>query len=131
MALQRILCIDDDPDIRTLVEIALSTVAGYDVLVCRSAKDALERIGSFRPDVILLDVMMPECDGPATLCALKERNGGVDFPTIYFTGVADADNDARLSGSGAAAIIAKPFDPLTLGGEIREIYERFTETNGP
>lgn len=130
MALQRILCIDDDPDIRALLEIALSTVAGFDVLACSSAEEALKHIRGFQPDLVLLDVVMPGRDGPETMHALRRHDDGCEYPTVYFTGLADADANARLEASGAIAIIAKPFDPLSLGEEIREIYDRFTDAHG-
>jgi len=124
MALQRILCVDDDPDVRTLLEIGLSLVAGFDVVTCGSAREAAGAIEEFAPDLVILDDRMPITGGERTMKILQERSGLNDIPTIFLTALARPEDVDRLSACGAIAVISKPFDPMTLGDEIRRTYKQ-------
>ena len=119
MTRQKILCVDDDPDTRNLLTIALSTVAGFDALVCGSAREAIAALPGFRPDLVLLDDRMPGAGGAETMELLKEQVHGRDVPVVFLTAMADRRNIERLSALGARAVLTKPFDPMTLGEEIR------------
>ncbi len=122
--LKRIMHVDDDPDILEVARLALEGVKGFEVASCSGWREAVETAPAFRPDLFLLDVMMPEKTGPETLEELRKLPGLQDTPTIYMTAKVDRDTIRELEESGALAIISKPFDPLTLGDEIQEEWEK-------
>ena len=121
--LERIMFVDDDPDIRTVGLIALETVGGFTVRPCSSGNEALENVGAFNPDLILLDVMMPEMDGPATLHALRALPEGSDIPVVFFTAKTQRGDIEQLSELGALGVLAKPFDPMTLASELGVLWD--------
>lgn len=124
-ALGRILYVEDEPDIQTVARLALEMVGGYQVEVCSSGREALERVAQFKPDLILLDVMMPEMDGPSTLEALREQEATADTPVIFVTAKVQSQEIAQYKAMGALDVIAKPFDPMGLPKEIEEIWNRY------
>ena len=123
-SLERVLHVDDEADIREVAKLALEAVGGLTVLSCASADDAVGKAQAFRPDVILLDVMMPGTDGPATLKVLRGLDGLGDVPAIFMTAKAGADEQAALVAHGAIGVVAKPFDPMKLADEVRAIVLR-------
>ena len=122
--LERVLHVDDEADIREVAKLALEAVGGFTVLSCASADDAAGKVRAFRPDVILLDVMMPGMDGPAALKMLRGLDGLGDVPAIFMTAKVGADEKATLIAHGAAGVVAKPFDPMTLADEVRAIVSK-------
>ena len=129
--LERIMFIDDDPDIRTVGLIALETVGGFNVQPCASGQEALQNLSAFNPDLILLDVMMPDMDGPATLQALRAMPEGADIPVVFFTAKTQRADVEQLSELGALGVLAKPFDPMTLASEIGVLWgEQGTASSG-
>jgi two-component system, OmpR family, response regulator len=128
--LQRILVVEDDPDILTIAKIALETLGGFTVLACTSAADALAGLPAFSPDLVLLDVMMPGMDGPTAFAALRALPAGGRVPVIFVTAKVQAQEVARYLEMGAADVIAKPFDPLALADQVRAIWSRSRQT-GP
>src|SRR3954463_8777109 len=84
-ALSRILFVEDDPDIQVVATLALESLGGFAVLACGTGTDALARFAEFAPDLVLLDVMMPGLDGPATLEALRRLPGGGGVPVVFMT----------------------------------------------
>lgn len=123
--LERILYVEDEPDIQTVARLALETIGGYQVEICSSGREALERVGPFDPDLILLDVMMPEMDGPTTLQALRDREETAGIPVIFVTAKVQSEEIAQYKLMGALDVIAKPFDPMGLPKEIEEIWNRY------
>ncbi len=123
-SLQRILYVEDDPDIQAVARLALEAVGGFTVALCGSGREALETAEAFAPDLLILDVMMPELDGPATLQALRRRPALAGVPAIYMTAKTHPGDLARLRAQGAVDIITKPFDPMRLPDQIREIWNR-------
>ncbi|HYX25035.1 MAG TPA: response regulator [Thermoanaerobaculia bacterium] len=121
-ALQRILFVEDDPDIQVVATMALEALGGFHVLACASGAEALSRFGDFAPDLVLLDVMMPGMDGPATLTALRRLPGAAATPVVFMTARVQAHEVALYREMGAAEVIAKPFDPMTLSANVREIW---------
>lgn len=122
MALQKILLVEDEPDIRAVAEIALESVGGFSVRLCADGAAALAALPGFAPDLVMLDVMMPGMDGPATLVELRKLPAGAKVPVIFMTAKvqqAEIDGYRKL---GAAGVIPKPFDPMTLAERVREIW---------
>jgi two-component system, OmpR family, response regulator len=120
-SLRRILFVEDDPDIQTVATMALESLGGFSVLACGSGAEALSRLDGFAPDLVLLDVMMPGMDGPATLAALRQRPAGV-VPVVFMTARVQAHEVAQYRRMGAADVIAKPFDPMALSETVRTIW---------
>ena len=123
-ALRRILLVEDDPDVQVVAEFALSSVGGFSVEVCGSAREALDRVEGFAPDLILLDVMMAGMDGPSTLLALRQLPATADTPVVFMTAKVQSHETARYRELGSLAVISKPFDPTTLADTLRAIWSR-------
>jgi CheY-like chemotaxis protein len=115
----RILIIDDEADIRRIAHLALGRVGAMDVLEATSGADGLRQAEDNRPDAILLDVMMPGLDGPSTLAALRSNPATANIPVIFLTAKAMLSELERLRAMGAAGVLTKPFDPMTLAGQVR------------
>jgi two-component system OmpR family response regulator len=119
--LRRILFVEDDPDIQVVATMALESLGGFTVLACGSGAEALSRFDEFAPELVLLDVMMPGMDGPATLAALRQLpSGGV--PVVFMTARVQAHEIADYRQMGAVDVIAKPFDPMTLAATVQAIW---------
>lgn len=117
----KILHVDDEPDIRDIAEMSLELDPQFDVDSAASAAAALERIDIAKPDIILLDVMMPGMDGPGLFQVLRQNCGTSDIPVIFMTAAAQSSRIDELMELGAIGVISKPFDPISLPGEIRSL----------
>lgn len=126
--LNRILYVEDEPDIRAVAELSLETVGGFQVLLCASGQEALEVVDDFAPDLVLLDVMMPGMDGPAVLEALRSRPGFAATPVAFMTAKIQPSEVAYYKRLGAIDVISKPFDPMTLPDRIREVWAQYQQT---
>lgn len=122
--LSRIMMVEDEPDIQNVAKLALELVGGFEVTICSSGAEALETVDGAGPELILLDVMMPGMDGPATLKALRERPSARAIPVVFMTAKVQPDEVAEYKTLGAADVIPKPFDPMTLADQVREIWDR-------
>ncbi len=122
--LQRILLIEDDPDIQAIGKLALEAVGGFTVTVCASGHEALACVSSFAPDLVLLDVMMPGMDGPTTFAALRALPQTAHTPIVFMTAKVQTHELAYYERLGALDVITKPFDPMTLSDTIRAIWAR-------
>ncbi len=122
ISLQRILLADDEPDILEVSKIALETVGGFEVATCSSGAELLQRLPDFRPDLIIMDVMMPDMAGPEVLSRVRDLPGFSGIPVIFLTGVTNGNELKALRDSGAADIILKPFDPMTLADRVDGIW---------
>jgi CheY-like chemotaxis protein len=118
---KHILLIDDEDDIREVTAVSLETVAGWQVSSAASGLAGIELAKKALPDAILLDVMMPEQDGPSTLRLLRSNEITAQIPVIFLTAKAQSIERERLRTIGAAGSLAKPFNPLTLASQISEI----------
>ncbi len=127
--LQRLLYIEDEPDIQAIVTLTLEELGQFTVLGCSSGSEAIAAAADFAPDLILLDVMIPGMDGQTTLKALRQLPGLASTPVIFMTAKTGPKEMAELKKQGAIAVIAKPFDPLTLCDEIRSAWR--TQFNPP
>ena len=118
--LRKILLVDDQRVMRSIAEFALGKVGGFTLHVCASGEEALEATAAFAPDLLLLDVDMPDLNGMQTLEQLRGR--GVQAPVVFFTVKVAAADMERFRGLGALGVIAKPFDPLKLAGQLKELW---------
>ena len=122
-ALTKILYVEDDLDIQAVAKIALELVGGLTLLTCSSGKEALATATEqFAPDLMLLDVMMTEMDGPTTLKHLREWPSMADTPVIFMTAKVQVSEVAYYKSLGAIGVIAKPFDPMQLAEQVRQLY---------
>lgn len=113
-----ILVIDDSQLIRQIAQVALGRVDTWRVITAESGQEGVEMAARERPDVVLLDVVMPDLDGPATLTLLGQGDATRAIPVIFLTGKSEDEDRRRLEALGAAAVIGKPFDPQTLPEQV-------------
>lgn len=118
MPAKRILVVDDEPDIREVAQVSLEVMGGLEVLTASSGREALEIAARERPDAILLDVMMPELDGPATVERLRATPGIADIPIVLLTAKVQAADHRRFAALPVSGVLAKPFDPMTLSEQV-------------
>ena len=121
--LKRIMHIEDDPSIQEVARVALEVVGGFEVRSCDSGTEGLAAVADFSPQLVLLDVMMPGMDGPQTLTELRKLSCMKGVPIVFMTAKAQTQEVAAYRDLGAAGVIIKPFDPMTLSDQIREIWE--------
>jgi CheY-like chemotaxis protein len=117
----RILIIDDEDDIREVAAMSLETVAGWEVMVANSGVQGLSRAAMYRPDAILLDVMMPGMDGPTTFRELQKNPITAQIPVLFLTAKVQATDRRRFADLGIHAVLVKPFDPMTLSSQIASV----------
>jgi two-component system OmpR family response regulator len=121
--LQRILYVEDEPDIQAVARLALEMVGGFTVKICSSGEEALREAAGFAPDMILLDVMMPGMDGPKTLRALREQPALARVPVVFMTAKVQPAELAFFKSLGAREVIAKPFDAMALADQLRVVWK--------
>ena len=115
---KRILLIDDETDIHTIAQIGLTLEAGWEMLMASSGNKGIDIAVKEHPDAILLDAMMPEQDGIATLKRLKSIPETQNIPVIFLTAKAQAADRREFYALGAKGVITKPFDPITLASQV-------------
>ncbi|MBI3228866.1 MAG: response regulator [Burkholderiales bacterium] len=120
--LNSILYVEDDLDIQTVAQIALEVVGGFQLKICSSGKQALAAAQESQPDLILLDVMMPEMDGPTTLEHLRKIDNTSTTPVVFMTAKVQNSEVAYYKSLGAIGVVAKPFDPMTLADQVRKLW---------
>lgn len=120
--LQSVFCVDDDSDILHVLQLSLQTVGGFDVACCGDPCEAIGKIQQFEPDLVLLDVMMPGMDGPATLEALRKVDSLRDTPIVFLTARAQSQDIDHYRSLGAIGVLTKPFDPMTVASEIETLW---------
>jgi CheY-like chemotaxis protein len=120
----KILYVDDEADIRDVAVMSLELDPDIEVRSCGSGPEALEEVAAWKPDLVLLDVMMPHMDGPTTLGLLRERNGADNPPVVFITARTQAQEIEHLKSLGARGVIAKPFDPMRLAATARDYLRR-------
>jgi len=115
--------VEDEADIREVAEFALED-EGFELLFCAGGQEALAQVAEFAPDLILLDVMMPGMDGPSTLQQLRELPGLATTAVAFLTAKVQPAEVAGFLALGALEVIAKPFDPMALPEQVRELLAR-------
>lgn len=121
--MQKVMCVEDDADIRMILEFSLGGVGGLRVLCCDSGAQALAQVQDFRPDLVVLDVMMPGMSGPETLAALRRLPDFDGTPVVFLTAKATQGELEHLLQYGATGVIVKPFDPMTLPQNLLMYWE--------
>ena len=124
MALTRGMLVEDDADIQTVVRLSLKMRGVTDVLVVENGEECLARMREFRPDVILLDVMMPKLDGYETCRRLKENPATREIPVIFLTAKTQHYEIEKGLGMGAMGYLTKPFDPMKLYEQVMELLDK-------
>jgi CheY-like chemotaxis protein len=119
MSTIRILHVDDEPDIREVVDISLGLNPEFEVRACSSGEEAITAAVEWSPILILLDVMMPGMDGPTTLAHLRKNPKTSDIPVLFMTARAQTREVEHIISLGAQGVISKPFDPMTLAFVVR------------
>lgn len=123
MSTIRILHVDDEPDIREIVDLSLSLNPDFQVRACGSGAEAIETAAEWSPGLILLDVMMPRMDGPTTLSHLRKNPQTTNIPVLFMTARAQNREVEQFIALGAQGVISKPFDPMTLAFTVRNHLE--------
>ncbi len=129
-ALSRIMYVDDDPDLRAIAEISLRDLGGFAVELCGSGEEALRKAADFKPQIVLLDVMMPGMDGIETFKRLHELPQTADTPIVFVSARVQSHEVHAYLALGAAGVIPKPFDPLQLGEQAQALWSEYHETLG-
>mgnify|MGYP001093086419 CR=1 FL=1 len=127
--LDTIMVVEDEEDIRKIINVALGTVGGFSVEMCASAHEALNVLNDRQPDLILLDVMMPLMDGPAFLTEFRRQSRHNNIPVIFITAKVQAHEVEAYKALGVLGVIAKPFDPLTLPEQVKTLWQSHITIN--
>ena len=121
MAPKKILLVDDEDDIREVAKVSLEMVGGMEVVTATNGVEALEKVKAEMPDAVLLDVMMPEMDGPTTFQKLQEDTATQHIPVVFLTAKVQSEDSSRFAELGVMGVIGKPFDPMKLSKQLVEI----------
>ena len=118
--MHRLLIIDDEDDIREVAALSLEATANWTIFTANSGHTGIETAAAECPDAILMDVMMPGMDGPTTFKQLQTNPVTARIPVVLLTAKVQGVDQRRFAGLGVAAVLFKPFDPLTLAAQIAE-----------
>ncbi len=118
MAIKNVLLVEDDPDIQVVARMSLKMSGIANITVVNNGEECLAKVGQVKPDLILLDVMMPKMDGYETCRRLKADPATQAIPVIFLTAKAQQFEISHGLGLGAAGYLIKPFNPSTLHDEI-------------
>lgn len=129
--LKHILYVEDEPDIRTLVQMALEYLGGYRLTLCNSGPEALATLERVQPDLALLDVMMPGMDGPTLMGRIHALPGLEALPVVFVTAKAYPQEIQHFKALGAIGVIAKPFDPMQLPGQLQQLWHNWYAKRAP
>jgi two-component system, OmpR family, alkaline phosphatase synthesis response regulator PhoP len=120
----KILIIEDDEDVRCVASLSLSLIGGLEVLEAEGGEQGLDLAVREKPDAILLDLIMDEMDGSQTITALKKNPHTQDIPVVFLTTRTLSSDSSLMRSLGAAGILHKPFDPMTLASQLQEIINQ-------
>ena len=118
---RRVLIVDDQADIRDIARVGLELTTDWEVQVAAGGEEALEIAGRERPDVILLDVMMPHMDGPTAVRALRANPATFDIPVILLTARMLSEDGSDLAELAISGLLSKPFDPMALAESVSSL----------
>lgn len=120
--LQRVLYVEDDEDIAELTQVVLEEMGGFKILHCNNAQKAIDSLKEFKPQLALIDVMMPGMDGPTTLLEMRKKPEGQKMPVIFLTAKAQTHQQKQYLEMGASAVIMKPFGSADLCETMKKIW---------
>jgi CheY-like chemotaxis protein len=118
---KRVLVVDDEEHIREIAAASLELTCGWETLLARSGREGIALAIQERPDAVLLDVMMPDMDGPTAFAILREDERTKGIPVILLTAKIQTSDRQRYLGLGVIGVIAKPFDPLQLAAQVGDL----------
>lgn len=121
-ALQKILCVDDESDMRMMIKLSLENVGGYQVMTCATGQELLDNIEGWNPDLIVLDAVMPGMDGLETLSKIKANEKFKTIPVMFMTGKAK-EAEKEMLDAGAIGVVIKPFDPIHITSDIQKVWD--------
>lgn len=122
--LKKILYAEDEVDVQTIVEISIWSMSDYQIKIYENGKLLLDAVEEYDPDLILLDVMMPEMDGPTTFEHLQANEKTKHIPVIFITAKAQIHEVKLFHEAGVIGVITKPFDPMMLCANIKELWDK-------
>ena len=128
--LKTIVLVDDDPDILLVAELALVNVGGFEVESFLSSQEAVAQARSINPDLIILDMMMPDIDGMKALQMLRGFDQLDQVPIVFMTAKVQKNEIQTYLDAGAAGVIQKPFDPMKLAEKVTNIWKEFGDIHG-
>lgn len=123
--LKRILYAEDEPVILEMALMALQDIGGFEVASCTSGVDVVSLAHTFNPDLVLLDVRMPDIDGPTALSLLRKENKFLTTPIVFMTATDEQSEIESLKETGAIDVITKPFSVQTLSADIQSTWESY------
>lgn len=122
--LNKILYVDDDLDILKIARLSLEKKGGFTVRTCDSGKKALEEVTVFQPDLIILDVVMPDMDGSRTMGELQKMPGVAHIPVFFMTSRLHPDELEFYDRLGISGVLSKPFHPLDLSNRVMDLWQK-------
>lgn len=125
MTLKRILYVEDEPLVQTIAKVALVKMGGFELRICDSGEEALKLVKAFAPQLILLDVVMPGLDGPATLQRLRQDPDTAVIPVVFLTANTDPKEIAHYMALGVLDVIGKPYNPMNLAEQVRQVWTKY------
>ncbi len=117
----KVLVVDDDPDMRRLLSLALGHVGGMEVVTISGGESIVEAVAADNFDAVVLDVMMPVLDGPQCLALLRADESTRNIPVVFLTAKGDTEDLDNLREKSGFETLRKPFDPLTLAETLRRM----------
>jgi two-component system OmpR family response regulator len=123
--LKRIMYVDDDKDLQRIVQLGLELGGGFTVMVCSSGEQALREIAEFQPDLLILDVVMPDMSGPKTLETMQNMPNIPSVPVVFFTSKTGPEHILHYRSLGAIGVIKKPLDFKRLPHQVKEIWKKY------
>jgi CheY-like chemotaxis protein len=121
--LRKILCVEDEEDVRRIIALALGRLGGLDVKLVADPLAAVDAMAAFGPDLVLLDCSMPGLDGMGVVKAMREQVHTRDLPVVMLTARADRRSLEALRAMGIAGVITKPFSALTLASDLVALWQ--------
>lgn len=125
--LEKILLVEDDPDIQFIARMALQRLSGYQVEVSNNGREALKKLPLFLPQMVIMDMMMPEMDGLTTFQQMRQNPDFAHLPVVLMTAKAQAHEIENYKREGIRDVIIKPFEPAELGKQLEKIWQSMVD----